>query len=476
MAKTSRKVQPKEKRIYVLDTCVLLHDPQSIYKFAEHDIYIPLAVIDDLDEQKTRQGSVGWSAREVFRILDTYPLEEMTGKGVEVNPQGGRLFVYNTEAPLQKNQIPNIVRVNSDNAIINTCKSLMAEFPSREIIMVTKDTGLRVRASSWGCKAENYRTDLIEIDDYTGVKRVPVDDSDDWSILIDNLEIPLNKLSPRLVESLNIVHPNEFVIFEYGTNRCPTRFSKGALVNLDRKNAKNADSKATHNQKNSKPKYSGIQAKNLEQILAFEILSDDEVPLNILHGKAGTGKTLLAIACALHKIMDEGKYKKMVIIKPLIAVGGHDIGALPGDKFEKISAWLGPMKDNIEQLVGYTKNPNDSFEEMVEDGRIEVEAMAFIQGRSIPNSIIIVDEAQNLTPRECRMVVERCGENSKVILLGDLSQVENPYLDARSCGLAHAIQGCKGFDKCGSVHLMKVERSKLAALATEIFNRPESMR
>jgi PhoH-like ATPase len=173
----------------------------------------------------------------------------------------------------------------------------------------------------------------------------------------------------------------------------------------------------------------------------------------------------------------EDLFDKIVVMKPLIPVGGKDIGALPGDKFEKIAAWLGPIKDNIEQILGSKSlSAANKFEEMVKDGTIEVEAMAFIQGRSIPRSIIILDEAENISPREARMVVERCGKDSKVILLGDLSQVENPYLDAKSNGLAHAISGGKVNDLVASVTLTKVERSQLAAVASEIFNRPESRR
>jgi PhoH-like ATPase len=164
-------------------------------------------------------------------------------------------------------------------------------------------------------------------------------------------------------------------------------------------------------------------------------------------------------------------------MKPLIPVGGKDIGALPGDKFEKISAWLGPMRDNIEQLVGSrTLSGGNMFEEMVRDGIIEVEAMAFIQGRSIPKAIVIMDECQNITPREARMVVERCGKQSKIVLLGDLSQVENPYLDAKSNGLSHAVQGGRFSNLVSTVTLSKVERSELAAVASQIFNRPEAQR
>jgi PhoH-like ATPase len=258
--------------------------------------------------------------------------------------------------------------------------------------------------------------------------------------------------------------PNEFLIFNYGELKCPTYNKNGVLKVLKEKS--NADRKA----------YMGIEGKNLEQKCALEALYDKTVPLVTLTGKAGCGKSFLAIASSLQQI-NEGTYEKIIVMKPLIPVGGKDIGALPGDKFEKISAWLGPIKDNIDQIIGSKSlSSNNVFEEMVREGIIEVEAMAYIQGRSIAKTIILLDECQNITNREARMVVERCGKDSKVILLGDLSQVENPYLDAQSNGLAHAVNGGMKSHLVASILLRKVERSELASVASEIFNRPERRR
>ena len=454
----------KAKQIYVIDTCVVLHDPTALFKFKEHDIYLPLAVIDDLDDIKARPGNISWSAREVFRFLDKLDLKLMVDKGVVINEEKGKLFIWNTEAPLTKNETPNIVRVNSDNAIINAAISLKNKFPHRPVTIITKDTGLRVRANAWGCQAENYRADLID-DSYTGIITCQVTNETDWNKLWQNEEVEKRQLSADLQPFIEGLNPNEFVIFEFGDAKCPTYHKNGMFKVLKEKS-----------NKEGKSAYSGITSKNLEQKFALELLNDPTVPLVTLAGAAGTGKSFLAIASALQMINDN-MYDKIVVMKPLIPVGGKDIGALPGDKFEKISAWLGPIKDNIDQILGSKSMTTDNmFEEMVREGMIEVEAMAFIQGRSIANAIIVMDEAQNVTPREARMVVERCGKNSKVILLGDPSQVENPYLDARSNGLAHAIQGGKTMKECGTVLLTKVERSVLASVASKIFNAPEARR
>lgn len=455
----------KPRHIFVIDTCVVLHDPLALYKFGEHDIYLPLAVIDDLDDIKTRPGNISWSAREVFRILDKIDLKTMVDKGVVINEEKGKLFIYNTEAPLTKNETPNIVKVNSDNAIINAAISLKNKFPNRPVTIITKDTGLRVRANAWGCNAENYQADLIDVKPFTGMTEYEITDESDWTTLWQNELVEINKLSSELRERLKDIYPNEFAIFIYGDSKCPTYHKDGTLKVLKEKYT-------------GKQAYSGVTGKNLEQKCALEILNDNTVPLVTLIGAAGTGKSFLAIAAALQMINDQHSgYEKIVVMKPLIPVGGKDIGALPGDKFEKISAWLGPIKDNIDQILGSkSMTAENMFEEMVREGMIEVEAMAFIQGRSIANAIIILDESQNITPREARMVVERCGKNSKVVLLGDPSQVENSYLDARSNGLAHAVMGGKKLKECATVTLTKVERSVLASVASTIFNAPEARR
>ena len=444
----------KSKHIFVIDTCVLLHDPDCIYKFEDNDIYIPLACIDDLDEIKTRKDTAGWGAREVFRNLDKYDLQQMT-KGIVVNEQGGKLFIYNNEAPLAKNERPTITRVNSDNAIIDSAGALQASNPKKKVVIVSKDTGLRVRAISWNCLSENYKSDLLDDNNlFNGYRIINVEDNDDWTYLSQRAECQLDKLNCK--NQLENLHPNEFICFRFGSSSVLCWFKNSKIIFLDDK---------------KKDSYMGISAKNMEQKFALEALADDNIPLVCLSGPAGSGKSLLSLAVGLEKI-NTGHYDRIIFMKPLIPVGGKDIGFLPGSKFEKISAWLGPVKDSLMQLSGFKgekKFGGHNFEDMVEEGLIEVEALTFIQGRSIPNSFIILDEAENVSPKEARMVVERCGKDSKVILLGDLSQIENPFLDKYSCGLAHAINGGKDHEVAVSIAMSKVERSILSAAASNIF-------
>jgi PhoH-like ATPase len=438
-----------KRHLYVFDTCVLLHDPKSIFKFGTHDIYLPLAVIDDLDNIKSRREPVARAARQVFRILKDFPQKDLLNKGVTINPENGRLFIYNHEP------IGEIVRTtDSDNKLIATCLALKESNPKHKVILVTRDMGLSIRATLHGCECEYYGYEASDTM-YKGVRYVHVTDSEDWNLIWKSKEFELGAFSLSITDQLNELGENEFVVFQWGSQSCPAQFVNGVLKSIK------------DDFKDKKPT-KGIVAENLEQKFAFKVLCDDSIQFVTLCGKAGTGKTIVTLATALHKL-EQGDIEKIVVIKPIVPVGGKDIGALPGDKYEKLASWLGPIKDNIEQL-GQT-----SFEDYVREGAIEVEAMTYIQGRSIPNSFIIIDESQNLTAREARMIVERCGRNSKIVLLGDLSQIENTNVDPRSSGLAHAIQGSKKHRICATVTLSKVERSELASIASDIFNSPEAM-
>lgn len=447
------------KSIYVLDTCVLLHDPHSIYKFEEHDVYIPLAVIDDLDDIKVKRESVGWAAREVFRQLEKFAINDLI-QGVKVNDQKGKLFVYNTLELPKSGEVLTITKTNSDNALIEACIQLSKKFPKRKVCLVSKDTGLRVRAASYDVVADNYKNDMLDAELFNGYDVINIDDKTVFDSIFKSKEILESDLRQKIKDLPENIYPNQFLIIKNNDFSC-IFIKKGDIL-------KSCFDK-------TKPfSFMGISPRNLEQKLSTYLLNDEEIPLVSLSGKAGTGKSICALAVGLEKI-NNGTYDKLVVIKPLVPVGGKEIGFLPGDKFSKIAAWLGPIKDNLEQLIHSKENGKGAapgcFEEMCEEGMIEVEALTFIQGRSIARSFIILDEAENVSPREARMLIERCSHGSKVVLLGDLSQIENPYLDQYSSGLTHTIQGSRTSDLAGSVRLTKVERSRLAAEAASIFRK-----
>jgi PhoH-like ATPase len=453
------------RNIYVLDTCVLVHDPNAIFKFAEHDVYIPLTVIDELDKFKDEVGRRGWSAREFFRIYDALDTDAMHDpkKGAKLGDKGGKLFVFNTELRLQRQtEAGSLSSKLADNVIIRSTQQIKEDNERRKVVLVTKDRGLLIRARGWEINAENYRNDLVQETAYTGMREVQIDSNADWDVLWNSGdEVNVSKLSEAVREKLTTVNPHEAVIFAWGESKFPA-LHKGAgrFVPLG----------------SVKMEFMGIKPKNLEQRVAMALLADTSIPFVTLSGAAGTGKTMSALAVSLHQVANE-EFDRILFMKPVVPVGGKDIGFLPGSKLEKLMAWLGPLSDNIDQIVGRTSlDGSRPVEKLIADNKVEAEAMTYIQGRSIARTIIIVDEAENIKPREARMVVERCGPGSRVIFLGDLSQIEDPYLDRRSNGLAHAIEGGKAHPLSASVTLSDVVRSPLAAAASEIFSRPEAQR
>jgi PhoH-like ATPase len=468
------------RHIYILDTCVLLHDPKSIENFAEHDVYIPLAVIDDLDAQKSDIGSRGYNARAALRAIGEFDILALKDyQGVPIGDKGGKLYLHNSDRHALGEK-PQVMKRNSDDDLILSAQELQKDLPKRKVCIVSKDLGLRLRAMGHGCLAENYESDQLD-DAFTGIRRVTVEFHKDWEALStvkadgDGYKrVALTSLTKTMQAQLADMSPNEFVVFLRGEGQENAAIYKVPSIDLG---AGIPEPYLKILRENNAYKYSGIKPLNLEQKMAMEALSDYDIPFVAVCGKAGTGKTMATLAVGLEKVYG-GTYDKIIVIKPLIPVGGKDIGFLPGSKNDKISAWLGPMRDNLEMLItkrsdakgrNMDQEASDALDEMIQDGIIEVEAMTFIQGRSIMNTLIIIDESQNLTAREARMAVERCGKNSKIVFLGDLSQIENPYLDKRSSGLAHAVIGGKFSGLCASLEMVKVERSPLAAAADQIF-------
>ncbi|WP_310550259.1 PhoH family protein [Paenibacillus glufosinatiresistens] len=441
-------------KIFVLDTNVLLHDPNSIFAFKENEVIIPAVVLEEIDSKKRNADEIGRNARTVSRLLDGLRELGHLHSGVKLE-HGGTLKVELNHRSFVRVQ-EMFGEVSNDNRILAVALNYLQEENEkpepRPVVLVSKDVLVRIKADVLGVTPEDYLSDrtgdLNEL--YAGYQSVPVHPS-----LIDeyysNRQLPVK----RLPLSFDL-YPHEFIILkdEIGSG-------KSALL------------KVNHNATLVEPLYLGndsvwgISARNAQQRMALELLLNDEIPLVTITGKAGTGKTLLALAAGLFKVEDEHKYKKLLIARPVVPMG-KDIGYLPGEKDEKLRPWMQPIYDNLEFLFD-TKKAGDIDKILMGLGSIQVEALTYIRGRSIPGQFIIIDEAQNLSRHEVKTIVSRAGEGSKVILMGDPEQIDHPYLDAASNGLSYIVEKFKQQGISGHITLEKGERSKLAQLAADLL-------
>ncbi|BBH21245.1 hypothetical protein Back11_25900 [Paenibacillus baekrokdamisoli] len=442
------------KKIFVLDTNVLLHDPQAIFAFEDNEIIIPAVVLEEIDSKKRLADELGRNARHVSRLLDQMRETGRLHEGIKL-PNGGLLKVeLNHRSYLRVQEM--FGEMSNDNRILAVALNYSLEEKEKEeprpIIIVSKDVLVRIKADVLGLSAQDYLSDQVVAasDVYTGyltlfVHPAVIDEFYTYRFLtIKNLQ-----LTTRL-------QPNEFVILrdELGT-------SKSALLKVTQDGAKLEPLYLSND-----PVW-GMTARNAQQRMALELLLNDDIPLVTLTGKAGTGKTLLALAAGLMKVEDEHKYKKLLIARPVVPMG-KDIGYLPGEKEEKLRPWMQPIYDNLEFLFD-TKKSGDIDKILMGLGSIQVEALTYIRGRSIPGQFIIIDEAQNLTRHEVKTIVSRVGEGSKIVLMGDPEQIDHPYLDSISNGLTHIVERFKQEGVSGHMTLEKGERSKLAQLAADLL-------
>lgn len=440
------------KKIFVLDTNVLLHDPQAIFAFEDNDVIIPAVVLEEIDSKKRLADELGRNARQASRLLDGLRRQGHLHEGIPLE-RGGLLKVeLNHRSFVRVQELFGEMTV--DNRILAVALNYHLEEqekPSpRQVIMVSKDVLVRVKADVFGLPAQDYLSDRpVEPDGmYAGYVQLHVHPA-----VID--EYYTYRFLPA--KSLPItINPNEFVILrdEMGT-------SKSALLKS------NSDGTKLEPLFLSNDPVWGITARNAQQRMALELLLNDDIPLVTLSGKAGTGKTMLALAAALLKVEDEHKYKKLLIARPVVPMG-KDIGYLPGEKDEKLRPWMQPIYDNLEFLFD-TKKSGDIDKILMGLGSIQVEALTYIRGRSIPSQFIIIDEAQNLSKHEVKTIVSRVGEGSKIVLLGDPEQIDHPYLDSVSNGLTYIVERFKGEGISGHVMLEKGERSRLAQLAADLL-------
>ncbi|MCZ8518749.1 MULTISPECIES: PhoH family protein [Paenibacillus] len=443
------------KKIYVLDTNVLLQDPNAVYAFEDNEVVIPAVVLEEIDSKKRNADELGRNARHISRMLDGLRSGGRLFEGIEL-PSGGSLKVELNHKSFAKLQ-ETFAEATNDNRILAVALNYHLEEKEkpqpRPVILVSKDVLVRIKADVLGITAEDYLTDrVVNVagDIYSGHLTIHAHPS-----VIDEFYTYryLNANSLNLAYPL---HPHEFVILkdEMGS-------SKSALLKVG------GDGKKLEPLFLSNDPIWGIAARNAQQRMALELLLNDEIPLVTLTGKAGTGKTLLTLAAGLMKVEDERKYKKLLIARPVVPMG-KDIGYLPGEKEEKLRPWMQPIYDNLEFLFD-TKKPGDIDKVLAGLGSIQVEALTYIRGRSIPGQFIIIDEAQNLSKHEIKTIVSRVGEGSKIVLLGDPEQIDHPYLDASSNGLTYVVERFKEQAISGHIMLERGERSHLAQLAADLL-------
>ncbi|HHW01735.1 MAG TPA: PhoH family protein [Thermoanaerobacterales bacterium] len=440
------------EKIYVLDTSVLLSDPNAFFSFEDNDVVIPAVVIEEVDSKKSYQDEIGRNARRVSRILDNFRNMGKLHEGIPL--EGGGTFRVELNHKAMTSLADYFLESNNDNRILAVAKNLQMEENQKpqpkRVILVSKDAIMRVKADALGVEAQDYLSDKIVTasDFFQGYVEKDVHPS-----IIDMFYMDGNLSVEHFGEAF---HPNQFVILRdvFGSSKSALgryALQKKSIVPLY----------------HAKDAVWGIRPKNAQQKMAFDLLLNDEISLVTITGRAGTGKTLLALAAGLLKTEDEKVYKKLVVARPVVPMG-RDIGFLPGDKDEKLRPWMQPIYDNLEYIFN-ARNGEDIEDIMVGFKNVEVEALTYIRGRSIAKQFIIIDEAQNLSRHEMKTIVSRVGEGSKIVLIGDPEQIDNPYLDYSSNGLSYVVEKFKDQPLAGHVNLIKGERSPLAQLAAELL-------
>lgn len=438
------------KKIYVLDTNVLIHDPKSFFNFDDNNVVIPIYVIEEIDTLKRADGERGRNARVVARSIDDLRRQGSLVEGVSLN-NGGKLFV---EINGDVTQLPFFIKKDvMDNRILATALEVKDKNPDMSVIMVTKDINMRIKADSMSMQVEDYETDTYDISElYSGFGDLEVDE-DSYKKFIKAGRIKFDEIfdkEPYANEMFSIKNLNKTHLGIY--NKAKKRIEKLTYSDIE---------------------VWGVRARNSEQECAVELLMNPNIKVVSLVGKAGTGKTLLALATALEQVVERKIYKKIFVARPIIPMG-KDIGYLPGGEREKLRPWVQPIYDNFDFLTSNKGNEDKKAGEKViagleSMGLLKIEAITYIRGRSIPKGFLIIDEAQNLTPHEIKTIVTRAGEDTKIVFTGDPYQIDNPYLDANSNGLTYLAERFKQVELAGHITLVKGERSELAELAAKLL-------
>jgi PhoH-like ATPase len=435
----------KRKKV-VVDTNVILFDALALLKFGEADIHIPISVIEEVDRFKRDQGENGRNARQFSRFIDVMRSKGSLAQGVQLD--NSEAYVYVNSDIMMASLPQELDLAKADNRILMTAIGLQKQHPRNPVELITKDINLRIKADVYGIPARDFEPNTNTQENlYEGYQEVELTPAQiDQFYHAKKLEYKdLKLLANQYVIMKDKSNPNHSAIGRFS-------FQDQALVPLN------------------SPDHSiwGIHGRNVEQSFALDCLLNDEILFVSLVGKAGTGKTMLAIAAGLHKTLEESRFQRLLVSRPIFPMG-RDIGYLPGDIEQKLNPWMQPIFDNVEFLMGADKKAAGRAQELINQGMLNIEPLTYIRGRSIPKQYLIVDEAQNLTPHEIKTIVTRAGRGTKVVLTGDIYQIDNPYVDSANSGLTYAVERFKGHPIAAHVTLTKGERSELAELAANIL-------
>ena len=440
------------KKNFVLDKNVILHDYKCIENFQENDIYLPIVVLEELDKFKKGSDQINYNAREFVRELDTLTSNDLFLKGASLGPGKGTLHVV-TGDKYQEKIYQSFPEKTADHRILSCTLSVAESEKDRKVktILVTKDVNLRMKARSLGIEVEDYITDkVINVDIFKRAQDIYENIDPD---LIDKMYASPDGIAADLFDIKSKLEPNECFILKSVRNSVLARYNP--FTNKFKKVEKASNY--------------GIQPRNAEQSFAFEVLNDPDVKLIGLTGKAGTGKTLLALASALKQA---NVYKQILLARPIVALANKDLGFLPGDEKQKVAPYMQPLFDNLNVIKGqFAPGGSDArkIDDLQKNGQLVIEALAFIRGRSLSETFCIIDEAQNLTPHEIKTIITRAGEGTKMVFTGDIQQIDSPYLDAQSNGLAYMVDKMKGQELFAHINLIKGERSQLSELASDLL-------
>lgn len=439
----------KLSKIFIIDTNVILHDHQCIFNFEENDVVLPITVLEELDKFKRGSDQLNFQAREFVRLLDDLVKDDLFNGGLSLGSKKGKLKIE-TGRPFSDKIKVSFKEDIADHRILAITEYLKENNPKQKVVLITKDINLRMKAKSLGIDSEDYKNDKVTNTEIFN-KGVNVRDNCDDSLVAKLYEERYLSLSELKFEKIPL--SNDYFIFKGANSSALVRYDN-ALKRFER-----IDKKAAY----------GIKPRNAEQTFLLNALLNPDIKLVAITGKAGTGKTLLALAAALEQ---NHLYEQILLARPIVALSNRDIGFLPGDADDKIRPYMQPLFDNL-TVIKHCHNPrsieNARIDEMEKEERLVIAALAYIRGRSLSNSYFIIDEAQNLTPHEIKTIITRAGEGTKMVFTGDIHQIDSPYLDQQSNGLAYLSDRMKGQEIFAHVNLIKGERSFLAELASDLL-------